>query len=133
MTDLSTRSFAELMSDLYAAEKRLAEALARKPSLCTAQDRNRDECRAETDGICHYCGEAVCIRCTEACLTCGADLHPECRADHAKESKHRIDLPTVPDRPLRGDTVITLMETVDACLRRHPGREVATVFERTSR
>lgn len=48
-------------------------------------------CKREAEHECAYCGEPVCIRCTDPCFECGEHLHDHCRDDHAKEAKHQID------------------------------------------
>lgn len=50
-------------------------------------------CRKPADHECAYCGLPVCIRCTLPCFECGLQLHEDCRDDHAKETKHSIDIP----------------------------------------
>lgn len=50
-------------------------------------------CQRPATLVCDYCGDAVCIRCTDPCFECGENLHDQCRDDHAKETKHSIDIP----------------------------------------
>lgn len=50
-------------------------------------------CGKQAQHICDYCGDPVCIRCTDPCFECGTHLHEHCRDDHAKAEKHSIDIP----------------------------------------
>jgi hypothetical protein len=70
-----------------------------QPLPCAAQDAHGDECRAEAEHECNYCGRGVCIKCALACYSCGEQLHDECRDDHAKETGHQVDSPRKSGEP----------------------------------
>jgi hypothetical protein len=68
------------------------------------QDRYQEQvCGKDAEHECVNCGEGVCIRCTLPCYECGENLHDMCRADHAAETGHSVDIPP-------SETLLALLE-----------------------